>query len=261
MFRKALLAILAVCAIVIPLCACRMRRGQRAAPETLGDLAWDGRSGREALVYLPEREGEGTAAGYVPFLVVARKYQEDALLLREQVLDAPARFNDYSAYYADSEIDRYLNGPYLSRLSGLPTPVLDTEVEITTEASLGVSGTDTEAIGRKVFLLSCTELCEDGVENTGREGSALKYFRDASNRLATGEDGTASGWWLRSPDTYYLSCPFGIGPDGSIGSGNAYNKNGVRPAFRLAACAGIEAREDIVAGKTVYVLSGTQSAP
>ena len=40
-----------------------------------------------------------------------------------------------------------------------------------------------------------------------------------------------SSWWLRTPNTYYLSCTYVIGANNKIGTTNAYDKNGVRPAF------------------------------
>lgn len=54
---------------------------------------------------------------YTPFLVLTDDYNGSTLLLRKEVLDENRRFNNYSAYYANSEIDLYLNEEYLKSLT------------------------------------------------------------------------------------------------------------------------------------------------
>ena len=54
---------------------------------------------------------------YVPFLVIDNGYEKGStLLLREEILAETKRMNEYSSYYKDSEIDRFLNGSYYENL-------------------------------------------------------------------------------------------------------------------------------------------------
>ena len=165
------------------------------------------------MVYLHEN-GEP-----VPFMAVG--YNGNVLLLRRDILTI-REFNGYSSYYEDSSIDRYLNGEYLDSLA---EDIAMSEIEITTDDSIGISGTDTRTIKRKVFLLSLTELGIDS-PTAAKEGRKLLPL----NRVAF-MDGEPRSWWLRTPSTYYESCPYAIGVNGEIDIGNAYDENGIRPAL------------------------------
>ena len=200
-------------------------------------------------VYLPE------GAQYVPFLVLSADYGGNALLLRRDVLPDFRPFNNYSAAYEDSAIDRFLNGEYLQRLDAVRDLIRSSEIVVTDADALGVSGTAVRTLTRNVFLLSCTETGFTDLANAGKEGVALSYFDAPEHRAARRDNGPAASWWLRTPDTYYLSAAYGVGPDGSLGSGNAYNENGVRPALCVPPDAQAFPTADIAAGQTVYFLS------
>ena len=222
--------------------------------KTVGDAVSAGELSYEAspdscTVYLPE------GAKYVPFLVLSADYGGNALLLRRDILPAPRPFNSYSAAYEDSALDRYLNGEYLQELGAVRDLAKASEIVVTDAGALGVSGDAVKTIARKVFLLSCAETGFTDLVNAGKEGAPLSYFDDASHRTASRDNGGAASWWLRTPDTYYLSAAYGVGADGSLGSGNAYNENGVRPALCVPPDAQAFPTNDIVSGQTVYFLS------
>lgn len=212
------------------------------------DLAFRDGFRKGGIVYVPEGDS------YVPYFVVDADYDGGTLLLRQDLLDIPMRFSDYSAYYEDSEIDQYLNSIYLDSLARIAPLIRETKVEITDNASLGVSGSGTIQILRNAFLLSCTEICIDDSVNCGREGTPLRFFRNGAQRSAS-LGGTVTSWWLRSPNTYYFSCPYSVSGDGRIGSGNAYDLNGIRPAFCVDSSAAVTLHSDILDGKAVYVFS------
>lgn len=207
---------------------------------------------QDGLIYVLEK------SCYVPYFIVDPDYDGGTLLLRRDLLDTPMRFSDYSAYYEDSEIDRYLNSTYLESLAGIASLIRETNVEITDNASLGISGNNTTRIVRNAFLLSCTEIGVDDSVNCGREGTPLRFFQNGAHRFAFSGN-TAMSWWLRSPSTYYLSCPYSVGPDGRIGSGNAYDLNGIRPAFCVESSAKVTLRRDILNDRAVYVFSDEQT--
>ena len=215
---------------------------------SVGELAYDSRGGGEYSVYLPEKQR------YVPFLVLTGDYGGNALLLRRDILPGARAFNNYSAFYEDSEIDRWLNGEYAAWLTDIQSLLRPSEIAITEEESLGASGNSTKTITRTIFLLSCAETGFLNLTNTGTEGGALSFFQTVENRTARKEDGSAASWWLRTPDAYYLSAAYGIGPDGTLGSGNAYNENGVRPALCVPPDAQAVPADNIADGQSVYIL-------
>ena len=199
-------------------------------------------------VYLTENQT------YVPFLVVDAD-ADTVLLLRRDLLPDSRPFNSYGAYYDDSAIDRYLNGDYAQSLGGVADLMAPSEIAITDADALGVSGNAVTTITRKIYLLSCAEIGETELVNAAPEGQALSYFSDGANRIARRGDGGAGSWWLRTPDAYYLSMVYGVGADGTIGSGNAYDENGVRPAFRIPSDALTFPSDAIVSGQTVRFLA------
>lgn len=214
----------------------------------VGELSYEARPD-SCTVYLPED------GAYVPFLVLTADYAGNTLLLRRDVLPEVRPFNSYSAAYPDSDIDRYLNTEYVQYLDAVQPLIPFVDITVTAPDALGVSGDAVQTVSREIFLLSCAETGFTDLVNAGKEGGALSYFGVPEHRTATRENGAAVSWWLRTPDTYYLSAAYGIGPDGSLGSGNAYNENGVRPAFCVPSDTVAFPTTDILPGQTVYFLS------
>lgn len=234
---------------------------QEKKAETVSDLAYD--NGKEVNeIYVCENNK------YVPYIVVTDDYNGNTLLLRREVLDKPLAFNDYGSYYPGSQVDQYLNTTFLKTLTGMQNSILETEIPVTSKLSIGTCGTETETISRKVFLLSCSE-ADIHSENMTKEGAALEYFKDkgkfilqdklnekgipVSCQLSAERCETEPSVWLRTPNTYYASCPYVIGADNRIGAANAYEKNGVRPAFTVPGNLAVTQSKDIVDGKYVYV--------
>ena len=215
---------------------------------SVGKLSYDSNPD-SCTVYLPEGQA------YIPFLVLSGAYGGNALLLRRDVLPEAHPFNNYGAAYEDSAIDRFLNGEYLQQLDAVKDLIRPSEILVTDADALGVSGTAVKTLTRNVFLLSCAEIGFTEIVNAGMEGAALSYFDAPEHRIAHGKNGAAASWRLRTPDAYYTSVVYGVGPDGSLGNGNAYDENGVRPALCVAPDAQAFPTADIVAGQTVYFLS------
>ena len=187
---------------------------------------------------------------YVPFLVIAYEYVPGStLLLRESILDEFRRMNDYSSYYKDSEIDRFLNGEYYNTLKEIHHFIKNTPIEIYSKEAIGFSGDETEYINRHIFLLSRKELCSD-FENEGKE---LDYFNEVKNRISY-YNGKPMSWLLRTLVGSYFSAVFGVIDNGGVSIGNSFNEYGIRPAFCVDSSAKIKKKEGIVYGKEVYVL-------
>ena len=212
---------------------------------TISSIAYNKFKGKDDYRVYVKEDGK-----YVPFLVIANEYVPGStLLLRESVLDEFRRMNDYSSYYKDSEIDRFLNSEYYNSLKEIHYAIKSTSVEITKEEAVGFSYDETEYIDRYVFLLSRKELDYD-FEN---EGKKLRYFCNPENRLCY-LDGEPVGWLLRTPATPYFSVVSGITYDGMLSSDNSFSGYGIRPAFCVDSSAKIKKKEGIVNGKKVYVL-------
>ena len=187
---------------------------------------------------------------YVPFLVIDNGYEKGStLLLREEILAKTKRMNEYSSYYKDSEIDRFLNGSYYENLKEIHSLIESTAVEIVKDEAIGSTGDGTENINRNVFLLSAYELGFD----MEKEGKRLGYFSIPDNRICY-LDGESTSWLLRTPNTWERSVVCCLLYDGALGSCNAYAKCGIRPAFCVDSLAKIKKKAGIVEGKEVYVL-------
>ena len=229
--------------IVLGLCACNGEKEMKK----VSDLAYD-KADSVNYIYVLE------SGKYTPFLVLTDDYDGNTLLLRKEITGENRKISDYSAYYANSEIDSYLNKDYLEALTELSQFLSTSKVEITCDDSLGVSGLDTEVIERRVFLLSCNEVGITDSVNIAPEGEMLEYFRNEENRKAYFNEDLSS-WWLRTPNTYYLSCSYVIGDNNKLGFTNSYDQNGIRPAVCVDGDMKIELKSGIVADQMVYVFS------
>ena len=145
----------------------------------------------------------------VPFLVLTSDYNGETLLLRKEVLKMNMQINSYEAYYENSFMDDYLNHEYI----------------------------------RQLFLLAYSEVMEDQNINAASEGTFLRFFEKEEQRIVLKEN-QKSSWWLRTPNTYYTSCVYVIGANNKIGFSNAYDKNGVRPAFCVPGDCKMETDQD-----------------
>ena len=221
---------------------------------TIENLAYDGRhnSNDSTLIYVLEN------GQYVPFIVLTNDYNGNTLLLRKDVLPLSMRINSYSSLYKDSEIDQFLNSDYLSGLDEMQSLVVSSKILITDEESLGVCGNTTEEIERKVFLLSYSEVGFNDAITCGLEGKSLKYFNDSKNKIAF-RNGTPSSWWLRTPNTWYLSCTHVIGTSGQLDITNAFDNNGIRPAFCVDSSSQIELSKEVIPEQHVYVFSSSDA--
>ncbi len=222
----------------------------RETPSTLKQLAYDVNKEHGYTIYLKENNE------YVPYIVLTDDYNGsgNTLLLRKYPLSEERVFDDSGrnipSYYNNSDIDIFLNNDFYESLSEeVQDKIIYSDISITNESSIGVTGEETETISRKVFLLAYSEVIEPRSSSTlNNEGELLKYFEDGSGieqeerRIAYTENGESSSWWLRTPDTWYSNISSGVGENGGIGAmphkmtGSYENPtgmvtSGVRPAF------------------------------
>ena len=214
---------------------------------TVSDIAYDVDKSRGYTVYIKENSLD------VPYLVLTKKYNGNVLLLRKSLLDELQLFNDYSGYYPESIVDKFLNEIFFAQLDPkLRDSIAVSEIAITAESSLGICGLDTELATRKIFLLSYTEIGREAQSTACVEGIPLKYFMDDDSRIIAYRQNEATSWWLRTSYTWYDCSAFGVSPDGTVGGGGVYYENGVRPAFCLMPETPIY--EDTINGAEIYLI-------
>ncbi len=242
--------ILLLCVLLIGGCAKKEK-----IYETLGELSYDKNRSGDNTVYLVEDDR------YVPFLVLTDEYNdtENALLLRKNLLDDPMFFNEgngyddgitteyNSAYYAETIADLYLTTGYPERIA-VRDSIVPVTIEITDRAR-----ENTEAIERKVFLLSATEVGDYIEYSMEKEGEPLAFFKDYENKKAYTDAGEAGNWWLRTRSLTYRTMTYTIGYNITLGMADTnHNANYLRPAFCLPNDMAVQQRE--VDGQMVYIV-------
>lgn len=136
-----------------------------------------------------------------------------------------------------SEIQAYLNSTYLALFDANIQAQIK-QVKIPYRQNGGSGGTDrsgANGLSCKIFLLSAREV---GFSDTyiPNDGAKLDYFNSGNGtdtKRVAKYNGSATSWWLRSPDTYYTSFVWFVYSGGQYSGSNANNTDGVRPALVL----------------------------
>lgn len=142
--------------------------------------------------------------------------------------------------YKDSSIHTYLNGTFYNLIDSNIRAAIK-QVKIPYQNGTGSGGslaTGSNGLSTKVFLLSGYEVGWTTSDNGyfPKDGVRLAYFGNSSggNSKRVAYNGSSAAiWWLRSPRTSDGNGVWGVGTDGSYGSGWYGNSYGVRPAFIL----------------------------
>ncbi len=268
LFMRRILAAAVGVVVVVVLAVCRNGGDGQL---TLEKISYD-KSKENPVVYIKEN-GE-----YVPYLVLTSDYGGNVLLLRENVLpeempyktsshgerggalSAGWTYHDYGSYYEESSIDDYLNTNFLDIFSPeIQAAIVDTTIEVTDRESYSEQSwaNATHMIERKIFLLSAVEY---GVNfsvgyNITKEGKSLDYFKklDYFEKVAYKEDGTAWSYWTRTP-WIWNSCDVTVIGVTKLSFAQADKLLGVRPAFGMEKDTVIQENNNIVAGKSVYII-------
>ena len=136
-FQISYLSIL-ICLMMFILSSCGFDKNNA----TISDISYDNNKD-EYEVYVKEN------GKYVPFLVLQSNYQDGkTLLLRKECLPEVRRFNDYSSYYEDSEIDQFLSNEYITYLDEIRDKVESVDITIAAKEALNIAGTETKLINR-----------------------------------------------------------------------------------------------------------------
>lgn len=148
--------------------------------------------------------------------------------------------------YKNSDIQAYLNSAWTSRYSaGVLSQIKQVKIPYVNGTGSGGSvASGANGLSCKIFLLSGYEVGFSTSDNSRlpRDGAKLSYFSSgasiaANNKRIANYNGSATSWWLRSPDTDSASRVWYIYSDGNRGHFYDYETYGVRPALVLPSTA------------------------
>lgn len=143
--------------------------------------------------------------------------------------------------YKNSDIHSWLNGTFLNLFDANIREAIKT-VKIPYVNGTGGSAVASGANGLscKIFLLSGYELGWTKSDNSyfPVDGAKLDYFTAGTGSAANKKriakyNGSATGWWTRSPRTNNSDGVWNVYSDGDYGGWGYYLTYGVRPAFVL----------------------------
>lgn len=144
--------------------------------------------------------------------------------------------------YKNSDIHSYLNGTFLNLFDNDIKNAIK-QVKIPYQNGTGSGGSvasGANGLSCKIFLLSGYELGWTTSDSSyfPRDGAKLSYFSSgtgiaANNKRIANYNGSATGWWLRSPYTRSTGHVWYVGSSGYYNNWNYSSTCGVRPALVL----------------------------
>ena len=144
--------------------------------------------------------------------------------------------------YKNSDIHSYLNGTFLNLFDNDIKNAIK-QVKIPYHNGTGSGGSvasGANGLSCKIFLLSGYELGWTTSDNSyfPRDGAKLSYFSSgtssaANNKRIANYNGSATDWWLRSPNTLNTNYVSHVRSSGSCSSWYCNGTCGVRPALVL----------------------------
>jgi len=141
--------------------------------------------------------------------------------------------------YANSTIHSYLNSTFLNLFESNIKNAIK-QVKLPYRKGSGTSTTVTSGsngLSAKIFLLSATETSFSFSSMPSGEGAELAYFKGCADNSSDSKrvaylNGSATDWWLRSPDCYNFDYALYVSSNGGC-SGSCSYSGGVRPALIL----------------------------
>lgn len=161
-------------------------------------------------------------------------------LLMQDIYENRAWHSSNTNDYANSTIHSYLNSTFLNLFESNIKNAIK-QVKLPYRKGSGTSTTVTSGsngLSAKIFLLSATETSFDFSYMPSGEGAELAYFKGCADNSSDSKriaylNGSAAGWWLRSPYCDYSGSAPCVGSDGDWRYSRCSNSGGIRPALIL----------------------------
>ena len=212
---------------------------------------------------------EGTATPILWRIMGEEANDGNLTVMSEYVLDSHVFNTSYNGgnaqNYADSELQVFLNGSFLSSFALTEQTLMTTGAAVTGMYDyLNGNAITGNHYPQKAYTDDGNFLTDNHTDNQVNTGSWPKtantqtvylpwgiyntasVYWTAGNNTAEGKisdtyadnigtlkNGTAVIWWLRSPDSVYSGYAHGVYPDGRVNHSGVNSFLGVRPAFKL----------------------------
>jgi hypothetical protein len=161
-------------------------------------------------------------------------------LLMKDIYENRAWHSSNTNDYANSTIHSYLNSTFLNLFESNIKNAIK-QVKLPYRKGSGTSTTVTSGsngLSAKIFLLSATETSFSFSYMPSGEGAELAYFKGCADNSSDSKrvaklNGSAAGWWLRSPYCSYFNFALYVNSNGVWFNGYCSNSCGIRPALIL----------------------------
>lgn len=175
-------------------------------------------------------------------------------LLRKDIAETRA-WDSSNNDYQNSDIHTYLNGDWASRYeAGILSQVKQVKIPYVNGTGEGGSvASGANGLSCKIFLLGGYEVGWTTSDSSlfPHDGAKLSYFSSgtgsaANNKRIANYNGSATRWWLRSPNTDYTNNVWNVYSDGNYNGWGCNNTWGVRPALILPSTARVDDNLNVI---------------